>query len=88
MPQLFNCIYGQRTQDWPSIAAGARATTTITVPGAALGDFVDVSMALNQSTVKFDAFVSAPNTVTVVATNFSGGAVDLASGLLRVCVQK
>jgi len=88
MPQLFNCLTAQRTHDWPSIAANARTSTTVTVPGAALGDFCAAAMNRDQLGLLLDAYVSAPNVVTVWATNATGSAVDLASGILRVSVQK
>ena len=78
---------GSATYDPASLVDGARATTTITVTGAALGDFVTgVSFSLDLQGVLLLAYVSAVDTVTVVFQNESGGTVDLASGTIRVMV--
>lgn len=82
-------LYGSKTFDWASIADAAVATTTVTVTGAVLGDHV-VSTAMSVSTggVILHGYVSGSNTVTVVANNETGGAVDMASGTLSVLVAK
>lgn len=76
------------TWDPASIANGATATTTVTVSGAALGDFALASFSLSLSGLSLSAYISAANTVTVVLTNNSGAAVNLASGTLAVLVFK
>lgn len=68
------------------VAAGGKVSTTITVPGAALGDFVLRSFSLDVQELSFTADVIAANTVEVVLANLTGSAVDLASGTLRVAV--
>lgn len=76
------------TYDPGSIAAGASATTTVAVAGAALGDFVSASFSLSLQGLTLTAHVSNVSTVTVVLFNPTGGAIDLASGTLRVRVRK
>lgn len=75
--------------DFPSIAAGASADLTLTmyeaVPG--LSCFVNPKVDLGVDVV-LTAFVSATNTVTVRATNRSGGAVDLTAQFYTVTVIK
>ena len=71
-----------------SVAAGSKVSTTITVPGAALGDFVLRSFSLDLQELSFTADVSVDNTVEVVLANLTGVAVDLASGTLRILVLK
>ena len=57
--------------------------------GAALGDQVTgVSFSLDQQLIDFHGYVSAADTVTVILRNNTGGAIDLASGTLRVRVIK
>jgi len=73
---------GSKTFDAPSIANGASTTTTVTVNGAKLGDSARASMAITIAGLSMTAFVSATNTVTVVLTNNTGSAVDLASTTL------
>lgn len=70
-----------------SIADGATGTDTIAVPGVALGDMVIAkSFGVSQAGLVMDAYVSAANTVTVAASNQTGGAVDLASTTVKVVV--
>lgn len=72
----------------PNIASGAQSTTTITVNGAALGDFVAVSFSLDLQGLTLTGYVSAANTVTLVFLNLTGGALDLAAGTIRARVYK
>lgn len=82
-------LSGSKTHDFASIADGARATTTVTVTGAALGDFVvGVSLGVSAAGLNLFGYVSAADTVTVVAENKTGSAVDLASTTLRALVRK
>jgi hypothetical protein len=82
-------LYGTATWNPGSIADAAQETTTVTVTGAVLGDVVDgVSFSLSLQNMTMTAYVSAADTVTVVLQNESGGAVDLASGTLRVAVRR
>lgn len=76
------------TWDPPSIADGASAATTLTVGAAALGDAVVASFSNSLGGLALCAQVSAANTVEARLINNSGGAVDLASGTLRVQVIK
>jgi hypothetical protein len=71
-----------------SLAAGAGVTTTVSVPGAALGDFVQTSFSLDTSGILLTSWVSAANTVSVRFQNQTGGTLDIASGTLRVRVSK
>jgi hypothetical protein len=72
----------------PSIAAAGQTTTTVTVPGAALGDFALCSFSLDLQAVGLNGYVSAADTVTCLFKNGTAGAVDLASGTLRARVLK
>jgi hypothetical protein len=74
-----------KTWDIGNLADGAGEETTVTVTGAALGDFVTgVSLSLDTDGLILYGWVSAANTVTVRAQNESGGALDIASATLRV----
>ncbi|MER5420336.1 hypothetical protein [Streptosporangium roseum] len=75
------------TIDFASIAAGAVGTDTVTVTGAATGDFVLVAPPgnLNAGLVVF-GFVSAANTVTIRVLNGTAGAIDPASASWKVTV--
>lgn len=77
------------TVDFPNILNNASATANVTVTGAALGDFVEfVSVSRSLNGMSLTAHVSAANTVTLVMTNNTGGAVDLLSSTVRVAVRR
>lgn len=77
---------GSKTYDWPSIAAGSTASTTVTVTGATVGDgkYYAADMDLGWSGLISTATVTAPNTVTVTALNPTAAAISLASDTLSV----
>jgi hypothetical protein len=70
--------------DPPSIAAGAQNSLDMTVTGVALGDTVVASFDKDLQGIRLNAGVKSTNTVTVIFRNDTGGAIDLASGNLRV----
>lgn len=79
------------TETWDpgSIAAAGYEAEDVTVPGAAVGDFVMASlttMVTNDMTLT--AHVSAADTVKVILFNPTAGAIDLGSGTLAVIVFK
>lgn len=76
-------IEGSKTFDPPSVAAGSSTTTTVTVTGATLGDYVDVAFTLSLGGLSLSGYVSATDTVTCVFSNNTAGAIDLASGTLK-----
>ena len=81
-------LTGSKTFDPASIASGANVTTTITVTGTDIGDAVVPTFSLNLQAITLTAYVSAANTVTVVFQNGTAGAIDLASGMLKVVAFK
>jgi hypothetical protein len=76
------------TWDPGSVAAGSSTSTTVTVPGAAMLDFVRVAFSLDLQGMDIGGYVSAPNTVTVLLSNLTGAAIDLGSGTLAVLVER
>jgi hypothetical protein len=74
--------------DPSSINSGSQITTTVSVLGAALGDYALASFSIALAGVTISAFVSASSTVTVVFTNNTGSPVDLGTGTLRCKVIK
>ena len=79
-------LTGSKTHDFPSLAANATSSTTVTCTGAAVGMFALASLSTNSSGVTLVANVTSSNTVTVRAVNQTGSTVDLASGTLKVRV--
>jgi len=75
------------TLDSASVANGAAATDTVTVPGVALGDMVlGMSAGVSEAGLVRRAYVSAANTVTIATVNNTGGAVDLASTTVKLVI--
>jgi hypothetical protein len=79
---------GSATYDPPSIASAGQATTTVPVPGAALGDYATASFSLDLQAIELSAYVNVADTVTCIFKNGTAGAIDLASGTLRCKVTK
>jgi len=78
-----------QTWDPASVANGASVQLTgITVTGAAVGDPVDVSFSNSLQGMSLTGYVTATDTVAVTLLNNTGGAVDLASGTLKIGVRK
>jgi hypothetical protein len=76
------------TNDPAAPASGDRVTTTVTVPGAAFGDFCLVAPGLDPGNTFFTAYVTAANTVTI-AIGVNAGATagtNLAAIQARVVV--
>ncbi|MBW3622699.1 MAG: glycoside hydrolase family 55 protein [Armatimonadetes bacterium] len=78
------------TLDFPSLSAGDYSDLTMTVTGVAAGDAVQVTppAAAMAVPVFFQAWVSAPDTVSIRGYNPTGGAIDPASGSFRAVVTK
>jgi hypothetical protein len=81
-------LQGSKTFDWPDLATATTQSTTVTVTGAALGDFAEVSMSVALSGTRLWGEVTAADTVTVYHRNDTGGNINLASGTLRALVRK
>ncbi len=77
------CLIGAATYDTASLADAAGATATITVRGAALGDYAIGSFGLDLQGITATWYVSATDVVSVRIQNESGGTLDLASTTLR-----
>jgi hypothetical protein len=81
-------LEGSATYDPPSLVDGAGTSTTVTVTGAALGDFAEASFSRDLQGITVTAWVSAADTVSVRFQNETGGPIDLASGTLRARIRK
>lgn len=91
--QVFRCLKGWNesftetaTINFGSIAAGSQATSNVTITGARAGDAVIVQAATATNGIDYDGTVTANDTVTVRAKNYSTGAVDPASMSYRIIV--
>lgn len=88
LPTGATLLRGSAVYDPPSLADGAGVTTTVTVPGAAPGDFVRAAFSLDLQGVALTAWVSAADTVSMRFQNNTGATVDLGSATIRVKVEK
>lgn len=79
-------LTGSATWNPPSVLAASSASTTVSVAGAAVGNFVQVSFSQDLQGMTLDGYVSAADTVTVVLSNLTALPIDLASGTVRVRV--
>lgn len=76
-------VSGTATYDPGNLIDGQGVTTTVSVPGAGVGDFVDVSFSLDLQGIALTAWVSAADTVSVRFQNETGAPIDLASGTIK-----
>ena len=86
-PGFTSALNATATIDLGSIANAAQEVVQITsFTGASLGDKVFVTADIDQAGLTLTGYVSAADTVEVVALNLSGGAVDLASATFNIKV--
>lgn len=78
--------YGMLTHDFGSISAQSQSTQTVTVNGARSGDMVLVRPTTAVNGIMIDGTVTADNTVTVRAANYSAAPIDPASQVYNVLV--
>ena len=79
---------GSASWNMGAIADGNEATTDITVTGAALGDFVQVSSSADVADLTLVGAVTAANTVTVQLGNWTGASIDHGTVTIYVMVTK
>jgi hypothetical protein len=79
---------GRATYDPANMADGAGLTTAVGAFGALLGDHAEASFSLDLQGITLTAWVAASDVVGVRFQNETGGAIDLASGTLRVAVRR
>ena len=91
--QVFLCLAGLKktfnvtaTIDFGNTASGGQSSSTVTVTGARSGDIVIVTPTADVTGMVFTGVVTAIDTVTVYAKNFSTGAVDPGSQVYRILV--
>lgn len=79
-------FYETLTHDFGSINAQTEATQTVTVTGVRVGDAVVVRPTTAVNGIILDGTVSASDTVTVRAVNYSSGSIDPAEQVYRILV--
>ena len=82
-------LEGSATWNPGSLSDGAGETSSsITVTGAALGDFAICSAPYDLQGISCNAYVDAANSVKIRLQNETGSTIDLASGTWKVKVIK
>lgn len=81
-------LNGSGTIDPGSLLDGAGETVTITVTGAAIGDYAMVSPGVDLQGISVTVYVSAVDTVSCRIQNETGGTIDLASSTWKAKVIK
>ena len=91
--QIFYALLGWKktftktlTHDFGSINAQTEATQTVTITGVRSGDAVIVRPTTAVNGIILDGTVTANDTVTVRAVNYSSGSIDPASQTYRILV--
>ena len=83
---LDGVLKGSVTYDPSSLATSTAETKSLTVTGAALGDYCIVAAPYDLQDMIATCYVQAANTTEIRLQNESGNTVDLASGTWRVLV--
>jgi len=81
-------LYGSDTWDPAAIPDGDEEAKDVALTGAEMGDFAIASFSNDVTDLILDAQVTTSNVVTCVLANNTGGAINLASGTVRVRVLK
>lgn len=77
---------GTKTIDFGNISTQSQGTDTATVLGARVGDAVVVRPTTAVNGIILDGTVTARDTVTIRAVNYSSGSIDPGSQVYRVIV--
>lgn len=72
--------------DPASLADGVGETRTVTITGAAVGDFVMFAPAIDIAGISITGYVSAANTVSFRIQNESAGTLDIATSNWNILV--
>ena len=78
--------YATLSHDFGLIPAQSQSTQTVTVTGARSGDSVFVRPTTAVNGIIVDGTVTAANTVTVRAVNYSAAGIDPATQIYRITV--
>ncbi len=88
LDQFAKALSGSKAWNPGAISDGDEEALEISVPGAALGDFVLSSMSVDIADGVLRGAVTAADTVTLVIANNTGGSLDVASGTAYCLVIK
>ena len=79
-------LFGSATWDAASVADGNMEAKDITVTGAVLGDYVEISFPLDLTDSQVTGSVTAADTVTAVISNSGSTATNFASCTVKARV--
>jgi len=79
--------YSCSTATWnpPSVATTSQQTLDVSTPGVTLGDVEQASLATSTQGLSIEANASTTATSTVILSNNSAAAVDIATTTVKVC---
>jgi len=83
---IASALSASKAWDAGSIADGDEEALEVTVAGAALGDFVLCSLSVDVVDLALSGAVTATDTVTLVLSNNTSGAIDLGAATANVFV--
>ena len=90
LPLIFSRVWMvTATLDPASVATQVTGTDTVTVSGVLLGDsviFKSLAVTGSDANMTITAYVSAANTVTLLHSNNTAGAIDLLTGTLKMVI--
>ena len=73
--------------DFPNVLANVQSSAiTVTIPGVRSGDSVQVTPLVDTAGIIYKGVVTANDTVSLYACNFTAGAINPASTTIRVVV--
>ncbi len=79
-------LVGSVTADLANVADGDEVAQSITVTGAALGDFVLVSCSIDTADGTLTGTVTSADTVEIVLANNTGSGLNLGSATFKAIV--
>lgn len=80
--------FTQTNYTFPSVAGNDSSVSSLTIQGARMGDYVLISFDQDCQQLILNAFVSATNTITIIAHNHKGTTITLPTGTLYIRITK
>ncbi len=83
-----DCIPFQKSDITLTAIAGAETSEDLVVPGAEVGDFVDIGLKEDKEDGALTASVTAADVVTVTLGNATGSTITIAAAVLNGLIRK
>lgn len=79
-------LVGKKTYDWPDCIASGEQSTTVTVPGATVGDSVSIGLSVDNSSLARNGIVTSDDTVLVTIRNPTVSGINLPNCVITATV--